>query len=247
MKRTLAIAVLCMLCIATVGTTAVSATAQAWTPRFYQFDVKSDATSRVIGKVVINTMSTGAPTFYFYGYKVTPGTTYYLYYTTPTGRHDVGSAVANKFGTLYMKGEWTNPVADLQASPTFMLTTQAGNANQIPTSLAMYFVERTTVLSGLSFLASITLRGTLTDQNGVGIANTPIRFYLASDHTSRVVDDSGRYVIAATDQNGNWVITISVMHYWWPAPSFEQTMSDHKIVAYFGGDATYAAAWGHWA
>ena len=74
MKRTLAIAALLMLLIATVGTTAVS----AWQPPkspIYTFGVKSDATNSIVGSIVVNTKNAAAPTYLFAGSHLKPGTT----------------------------------------------------------------------------------------------------------------------------------------------------------------------------
>ncbi len=117
MKRTFAITALCMLLVATVSTTAASA--YTMTMPAYAFGIKTD-TGTNAGTIVINTVY---KTYTVVGYGLKPGTTYYLYYTTATGRHDVGTVVSNQVGIATMKGSWTNLVADLTTRPTFTLST----------------------------------------------------------------------------------------------------------------------------
>ncbi len=131
MKRILTFIILGVLLLATVCATTASAAARPsvhTTPPTYVSKVTSDA-GTFAGTLVATTANGVVPTYSFHGStRFTPGTTYYLYYSTQTGRHDVGSAVANQRGIVSVNGVWQNPVADLQARPPFVLSTQAPNS-----------------------------------------------------------------------------------------------------------------------
>ena len=86
--------------------------------------MKTDG-GRTTGKIVVNVMNKDQSTFFVYGYMLKPNTVYYLYYTTASGTHLVGSAMANMVGLLYAYGAWTNPMADLQTNPKFVISTTA--------------------------------------------------------------------------------------------------------------------------
>jgi PKD repeat protein len=103
MKRTLAIVVLCMLLLATVGTTAAVAN-QAGKSPVYQFDVMSGNTA--VGKLTVNTKQ---QTFVFNGHGLTPGETYYLY-DTSQGMRYVGSGVANNGGNVHIEGAFPTAI-----------------------------------------------------------------------------------------------------------------------------------------
>lgn len=130
MKRILAIVTLGVLLLATIGAaTSAAALPSSRTPPppVYTFKVTSD-TGTFAGMLTVTTVNGVVPTYSFHGStRLTPGTPYYLYYTTQTGGHDVGSAVANQHGIVSMNGVWQNPVADLKAHPSFTLSTQAPN------------------------------------------------------------------------------------------------------------------------
>jgi hypothetical protein len=115
MKRILVFALLCMLLVATVGTTAVVAephdSPQTAKSSIYLFDVTYNG--KVVGKLFVYIKDPDAATYVFLAYGLTPLTKYELwwikYWQTPTPIFLVGSAAANKWGCLHMEGTWTDP------------------------------------------------------------------------------------------------------------------------------------------
>ncbi|MGZ4848851.1 MAG: hypothetical protein ACXV7G_12020 [Halobacteriota archaeon] len=122
MKRTLVIAILCMLLLSTVG--AVAAVAKDNQPAgkssIWQYNIQIDPVGH--GKLVLNTKT---QTFTFAGEGCTVGTTYYLYYTDASGKRvDLGPpAVADELGKLFVAGSY-NP-ADINQVKQAVVTTEA--------------------------------------------------------------------------------------------------------------------------
>jgi|GEM_PF-6489078 len=101
----LTFAVLCVLLLATVGTTAAVAKQMGNSPT-YQFTVaitNPDGTTGS-GKLVVDT-STQTDVFNRKG--LTPGTMYHLY--TPLDTKPLGSDVANAGGNVHLRGTCTEP------------------------------------------------------------------------------------------------------------------------------------------
>ncbi|MGZ4846551.1 MAG: hypothetical protein ACXV3E_01990 [Halobacteriota archaeon] len=108
MKRTFAIATLCVLLVATVGTTAAVAE-QRGKSSVYQFDVVG---AQGAGKLTINL---DQHKYVFTGKGFAPYTRYWLQ-CDALGR-TFGSVVTNPAGNLNFQGTWPRSIATLPAAP----------------------------------------------------------------------------------------------------------------------------------
>jgi hypothetical protein len=134
MKRTLVIAVLAALLLASIGTTAVTAAKprDAYWPgkSVYLFDVTSTSDPNGWGKLLINL---NEQQFVFFGLGFLPGQKYLLAYSQastggePMPLITVADAAANKFGVIYIKGEWTHALDPSTAEFTVNVIVQAGS------------------------------------------------------------------------------------------------------------------------
>ncbi|MGZ4862636.1 MAG: PKD domain-containing protein [Halobacteriota archaeon] len=104
MKRTLVIAILCMLLFATAGSTAATAGKEGKTV-VYRLDVTSGGTT--VGKLTVDARNPSAPTYSLTGKGLAPSKTYYL---CDASLHVVGSGVTNSRGTLQMAGAFPTTI-----------------------------------------------------------------------------------------------------------------------------------------
>lgn len=122
MKRTFSITAICILILATLGTTVV-VTAKS---QMYNFDVTYE--SAVIGKLTTTMTDPTAPTYSFDGRKLSPNVIYYLYCAQPSQKHYfMGSVIANKVGKVHMGGALSFPPTNL-VDTKFELTTSPVHA-----------------------------------------------------------------------------------------------------------------------
>jgi hypothetical protein len=236
MKRTLAIATLVILLLATVGTTTVSA-AQTWTSPIYVFGVKSD-TSRTVGTIVIKTIDKASPTYLFTGYRLKPGAMYDLYYITsaggPVAKYLVGSAVATRWGTVSLKGAWTTSVAILNTKPTFVLSeVQVPSTGSLPADQTMLTLSvpksSGRLYNDYFFGQSVIASGKLTDRNGVALGGRSIT--VTAKYDSKY-DEHVSYS-ATTLSDGTYSVEV-----WW----LQGSILYYDFQASFAGDDDYAGS-----
>jgi hypothetical protein len=129
MKRMALIAILlCAVVVATSGAGVVMAQQPTSAPQrghspIYRFDV-GDASGKLTGTIIINTADARRPMYVLDAHGGAPNAQYYLYYLT-SGVKYVGAEAATEHGDVHMGGAWTKPTADLQANPTFTLSTHS--------------------------------------------------------------------------------------------------------------------------
>ncbi len=114
MKRTLTIATLCVLLLATIGTTAAVAE-QKEKSSVYHFDIKA-SDSHGPGKLTINL---NKHTFVFTGKGFRPDTRYWLWCEALD--HAFGSVVANSAGNVNFQGTWPQSIPTVPATTAFAL------------------------------------------------------------------------------------------------------------------------------
>ncbi len=179
MKRIFVTIALVALLVATIGTAEAIAKERqpAGKSSVYQYDVKIDPAGS--GKFVMNAKQ---QTFVFNGKGCSPGTTYYLYYTSGGTREDLGSVVADSYGKLYMSGACSASVGELgsiavTATPKFQAFCQATYTVVVNNPTMMW----------------VNAQGSWTGETGV-----------VTHMVLKVTDDLGREIVSSdvSDQNG---------------------------------------------
>ncbi|MGZ4853020.1 MAG: carboxypeptidase-like regulatory domain-containing protein [Halobacteriota archaeon] len=119
-RMTLIAIVLCALLLTTLGAGVVTAKqdAKASQKDKYQFDVTLAGSTKVVGKLVIDTAQ---QTLSFKGHGLTAGQTYYL--VCKDSMHNIGQAAASTAGLVQIEGALSPWVPNPVAHPTFILAT----------------------------------------------------------------------------------------------------------------------------
>lgn len=209
MKRTLVIATMCMLLLATVGATVAVAKekAPAGSSDVYQYDIQLDPTGT--GKLVVNVKQ---QTFVFNAKGCTPGTTYYLYYTTAsTGRVDLGWATADAYGRVSMQGPCAATPAELRTADGTTAPIRTG----ISVDLTSNAVEPVKPGDTITYTATITNTGDVT-LTGITATVDPEKFGPATLSATTLAAGAGSvtgtfsYTVTQADIDTGLTVTVNV-------------------------------------
>lgn len=228
MKRKVGIAVLAMLLLAAVCTTAVVAKPPEKAPvSHFEVTIENPDHTMGSGKMVVNEK---ANKYVFNAERLTPGETYCL----SINGELIATGTADPYGVLHLKGSCT-------------VTVETVRVTIKPTKQSTLFLEGVDCgwVPGDDVVAFISLEGRLIGPDWEPIPGATLDLYL-SDRVTRLEDGAGGTWTTTTDADGSWSFggnrDLFVSHYGWSDVVSASEITKY-VTVHFAGDGQYSEAW----